>query len=211
MLKNLSLGAMRFKEQIFEQHKELFASLSKEGQQPHTLFVGCSDSRVVPHLITDTIPGELFVVRNIANVIPPYRADSHEFLATVSAVEYALEILEVENIVVCGHSHCGGCASLFLPPEKFQNMPNVAHWLELLAPVKQQILNINPKNEAMKLWMTEQLNVKQQLNNLLTYPKVRERVENGSLNLQGWYYIIQSGEIFAYDLDNQAFLPLNHQ
>ena len=211
MLKNLSLGAMRFKEQIFEQHKELFASLSKEGQQPHTLFVGCSDSRVVPHLITDTIPGELFVVRNIANVIPPYRADSHEFLATISAIEYALEILEVENIVVCGHSHCGGCASLYLSSEKLRNTPNVAHWLELLAPVKEQILTINPKNEAMKLWMTEQLNVKQQLNNLLTYPKVRERVENGSLKLQGWYYIIQSGEIFAYDLDNQAFLPLNHQ
>ncbi|MDE6978507.1 MAG: carbonic anhydrase [Helicobacter sp.] len=211
MLKNLSLGAMRFKEQIFEQHKELFASLSKEGQQPHTLFVGCSDSRVVPHLITDTIPGELFVVRNIANVIPPYRGESHEFLATVSAIEYALEILEVENIVVCGHSHCGGCASLYLPAEKLRYTPNVAHWLELLAPVKEQILTINPKNEAMKLWMTEQLNVKQQLNNLLTYPNVRERIENGSLKLQGWYYIIQSGEIFAYDLDNQAFLPLNHQ
>ncbi|RAX59263.1 carbonic anhydrase [Helicobacter monodelphidis] len=209
MLENLSSGAVRFKEEIFEEHKELFGELSK-GQQPHTLFIGCSDSRVVPNLITHTKPGELFTIRNIANVVPPYR-EANEFLATTSAIEYALQILRVKNIIVCGHSNCGGCSALYAPKESFEKVPNVFHWLELLSSVKKQILKINPPSEAMRLWMTEQLNVKQQLNNLLTYPGVKERLKKGELNLQGWYYIIQSGEIFCYDLENQAFLPLNHQ
>lgn len=208
MIDSLSRGAIRFKEYVFERHREFFENLSK-GQKPHTLFIGCSDSRIVPNLITDTMPGELFVVRNIANVIPPYRLTT-EFLATTSAIEYALKILHVKNIVVCGHSHCGGCAALYRPSKDLEQTPNVARWLELLDDVKRQILDINPKDETMRFCMTEQLNIKHQLQNLLTYPTVKERLKAGSLQIQGWYYIIHSGEIFAFDTHSQTFVPLNH-
>ena len=94
-IETLFEGAIKFKEENFLTYKELFENL-KEGQNPHTLFVGCSDSRVVPNLITNTLPGELFVIRNIANIVPPYR-EADEYLATTSAIEYALEELKVEN------------------------------------------------------------------------------------------------------------------
>ena len=100
-------GAVKFMEEDFLEHKELFESLG-EKQTPHTLFVGCIDSRVVPSLITNTVPGDLVVVRNIANIIPPYRKNE-EFLATTSAIGYALQTLNVQNVIICRHSNCGGC------------------------------------------------------------------------------------------------------
>ena len=111
-------GAVKFMEEDFLEHKELFESLS-DGQTPHTLFVGCIDSRVVPNLITNTMPGDLVVVRNIANIVPPYRK-SEEFLATTSAIEYSLQALNVKNVIICGHSNCGGCAALWMDESKFK-------------------------------------------------------------------------------------------
>ena len=101
-------GIIKFRKEDFEAHKELFMEL-KDRQIPHTLFIACSDSRIDPNLITGSKPGELFIIRNIANIVPPYR-DTAEFVATTSAIEYAVLMLGVENIIVCGHSNCGGCA-----------------------------------------------------------------------------------------------------
>ena len=153
-IETLFEGAIKFKEENFIAYKELFENL-KEGQNPHTLFVGCADSRVVPNLITNTLPGELFVVRNIANIVPPYR-EAEEYLATTSAIEYALEELKVENIIICGHSHCGGCAALY-EEDHFTKMPNVQNWLKLIEPVKKQVLALNPQNKAMRAYLTEQI------------------------------------------------------
>ena len=105
-------GVKEFNTTDFLEHKELFEKIGNN-QSPHTLFIGCSDSRLVPNLITKTLPGELFVIRNIANLVPIYRT-SNDFLATTSAIEYAVKILNVTNIVVCGHSNCGGCNALYL-------------------------------------------------------------------------------------------------
>ncbi|MEJ2520550.1 MAG: carbonic anhydrase, partial [Desulfuromonadales bacterium] len=128
-MEKLFKGIARFRHEDFEVHRELFRELGRK-QQPHTLFIGCSDSRVVPELITRTRPGELFMIRNIANIVPPYR-QTHEFAATTAAIEYAVEVLNVAAIVVCGHSNCGGCAALHQDPKTLQHIPHVARWLEI--------------------------------------------------------------------------------
>ena len=134
-LQKLLNGIVQFKREDFEQHKELFQNLGT-AQKPHTLFIACSDSRVDPNLITKTLPGELFIIRNIANLVPPYR-ETAEFVATTAAIEYAVVFLEVEHIIVCGHSNCGGCnACHLLNTWKLLLIPkNGWNWLTLFATV----------------------------------------------------------------------------
>ncbi len=195
-------GAIKFMHSGFSEHKELFKNLSKS-QNPHTLFIGCSDSRVVPSLITSTLPGELFVVRNIANIVPKYRLKD-EYLASTSAIVYAIMSLEVENIVICGHSDCNGCAAIY-DDKKLQNMPSVARWLEQLNEVKSEILNSNSSVDE-RGWLTERLCVLQSMENIRTYPQVNEREKNGLLRIYGWHYIIQTGEVYSYE--NEKFILL---
>lgn len=197
-------GIVEFRRYDFETHRELFSSL-KEGQKPHTLFISCADSRVSPNLITKTLPGELFIVRNMANLVPPYR-DTAEFVATTSAIEYAILALNVENIVVCGHSNCGGCASALKGPEALEKLPHTKKWLELTRPVREKVLSMVPAAEPeAQEWMMEQSNVVEQLRHLWTYPYIRERILAGTLSISGWYYIIETGEVFIYDRQQGAF------
>ncbi len=206
MKENLLKGAVKFKEEDFESHRELFKEIGRM-QRPHTLFIGCSDSRVVPSLITKTLPGELFVIRNIANLVPPYR-ESRDYFATSSAIEYAVMVLEVKNILVCGHSNCGGCNALYYPKEKLEKTPSVAKWLELAEDVKEEVISMGFLNDfAAREWLTEQLNVVKQLQNLLTYPFVKRKVEEGQLELIGWHYIIETGEVFNFN-DKKGYFEL---
>ena len=198
-------GAILFMHTGFNEHKELFNEL-KQTQNPHTLFIGCSDSRVVPTLITQTLPGELLVVRNMANIVPKYRLKD-EFLATTSAIDYAIIALNVENIVVCGHSNCGGCEAIW-HPKKLENMPSVANWLRQLDDVKHEIQNSDAPLEE-RAWLTERLCILQSLENLRTFPQVKEREEKGELRLFGWHYIIETGEVFSYK--NGEFILLNKE
>ena len=199
-------GVFKFKNEDYEKYKNLFAEL-ENGQNPHTLFIGCSDSRVVPSLITKTLPGELFMVRNIANMVPPYR-ETDEYVSTTSAIEFAIEVLNVKNIVVCGHSNCGGCASLYKSEEELKNVPHVRKWLELANPVKEYVLNnINTEEgkNIQKSLMTEQFNIVHQVNNLFTYPFIKEKYINKEINIYGWYYMIATGEVYNYDKKNGSF------
>lgn len=174
-------------------------------QAPHTLFIGCSDSRVVPNLITNTLPGELFVIRNIANIVPRYR-ETADYVATTSAIEYALNVLQVENIVVCGHSNCGGCYALW-NDDMLKKSPHTAKWLQLAQPVKDKITReFGPSiTEAKREWITEQYNIIEQIKHLRSYPDVEKKYEEGTLNIYGWYYIIETGEVFNYNIDNGEF------
>jgi len=197
-------GVLRFRNEEFLEHQNLFSTLGNN-QDPHTLFIGCADSRVVPNLITNTLPGELFVVRNIANLVPHYRISS-EFAATTAAIEYAVVVLEVENIVVCGHSNCGGCSALYLPEEKLDKIPNVKKWLELAAPIKKQVLEEGKyEDEKRRNLHTELLNVVEQLKHLLSYPFIKERFEKGQIKLYGWYYVIETGDVYDYNFDSKEF------
>lgn len=199
-------GIVKFKREDFERDKEFFQGL-KKGQKPHTFYVGCSDSRVVPNLITKTIPGELFVVRNIANVIPPFDRNDSTYKCTASILEYAVKYLEVKNIVVCGHSNCGGLKALFYPEEKLKSLPIVNKWLDLIKDLKQKVKDI--EDAALREWEIEQLNVVRQLENLLSYDFVREKFEKGKINLYGWYYIIESGEVYNYNFETKEFELIN--
>ena len=207
-MKKLLEGAVAFRQNDFETHEQLFSELGKE-QKPHTLFIGCSDSRLVPSMITATGPGELFIIRNIANIVPPYQ-QTGEYLAAVSAIEFAIHALEVENIVVCGHSNCGGIAALYKAPEYFQNLPHTRKWLELALPVKEKVLKILPDgNHASREWLTEQMNVVEQIHHLLTYPYIAEKYQKRMLTISGWYYIIETGEIYSYNVDKGFFELIN--
>ena len=179
-------GYMKFRRDDFDSHRELFQQLGRT-QEPHTLFVGCSDSRVVPNLITSTHPGELFIVRNVANIIPPYR-QTEEYVATTSAVEYAVLVLGVDSIVVCGHSNCGGCAAMNLPDEQLEHIPHVRKWLDVSREVRGRVDRLmTGESPEEREWLTEQVNILVQMKNLLTYPYIKERYDRGELNIYGWY------------------------
>jgi carbonic anhydrase len=208
IMKKLFDGAVSFRKKDFDKHKNLFVDLS-HSQKPHTLFIGCSDSRLVPSLITSTIPGELFIIRSVANIIPPYKKGVN-YPAISSAIEYAVLSLEVENIIVCGHSNCGGCGALYKTEEEMKNLPHTNLWLELSRPVKNRVMQMLPNaTYAEREWMTEQMNVVQQINHLLTYPYVLERYNNNTLDIIGWYYVIEKGEIYNYEVEKGYFELIN--
>lgn len=193
----------KFYKEDFANYKDLFKSLGS-GQKPHTLFISCSDSRVVPELITKSLPGELFVVRTVANIVPPY--DNSDISSTVSsAIEYAVMALEVENIVVCGHYNCGGCAALHLEDSKLDDKPSLKRWIKLSKDVAKKALEVVGSDVSNLSTVTERLNVVKQIDNLLTYPFVKDRFEKGKIKIYGWYYVIPTGELYNYNFDTKTF------
>ncbi len=204
-MKILFDGVKEFSKKDFEKNKELFKRLG-DTQQPHTLFIGCSDSRVVPDLITKSLPGDLFVVRNLANVVPYYR-ESSDYLSTTSAIEFALVVLNVENIVVCGHSNCGGCKTLYLDEAELAKIPHTRKWIELVKHAKEKVDAVikDVGNTDDIEWLVEQENVVEQMNHLLTYPMVEERYSKGKLNIYGWYYEIGTGSVYNYNSKEKVF------
>lgn len=202
-MQNLFDGVKEFLANDYLEMKRHFRKLGK-GQNPHTLFVGCSDSRIVPNLITKTLPGELFVIRNIANLVPVYR-ESEEYLSTTSAVEYAVQMLGVENIIICGHSNCGGCRAVYMSEEQTASIPHTRRWVQLMEKVRDKVTELKPVDEAERDLQTEQLNIVQQMNHLLSYPYIREKYRAGTLKILGWYYIIETGEVFNYNIKKRLF------
>jgi carbonic anhydrase len=205
-LQSLFDGVKEFNANDFRDHKELFNDIGRI-QKPHTLFIGCSDSRVVPNLITKTLPGELFMIRNIANIVPIYH-ESDEYLSTTSAIEYAVQALNVSTILVCGHSNCGGCAALFMNESELKKIPHTRKWLGLAQNVKNKVTRLGIKNPAVREWMSEQLNIVEQMKHLLSYPYIAKRYKEGSLKILGWYYIIETGEIYNYNSDSSTFVKI---
>jgi carbonic anhydrase len=193
----------------FKKNKEELLKLVKNGQKPRALFIGCADSRVIPDMILQTNPGDLFVLRNVGNFVPPYSPDD-DFHATASGIEYAVSVLKVQEIIICGHSYCGACAALY---EDIQD-PSLTHtkrWLSLGEKAKKSAilsLGSNADKDAL-LRLTEKLSIIDQIENILTYPKVKEGFENGDIHIHGWYYYIENGKIEYYDADSYEFVPLD--
>lgn len=207
--KRLYEGIKKFQTNEFIPRQQFFEDLG-QNQNPHTLFIGCSDSRVVPSLITQTFPGELFVVRNIANLIPFYKKHSDTYLATTAAIEYAVNQMNVSNIIVCGHSNCGGCAALYQDKE-LKNLPHTRKWMELAHPVKKIVEEKIAKNKItleQRSVFTEQLNIVEQMGHLLKYSYIKKRMKEGTINVMGWYYNIEKGEIYNYDKRLKRFIRL---
>ena len=207
--KRLYEGIKKFQTNEFIPRQQFFEDLGHK-QNPHTLFIGCSDSRVVPSLITQTFPGELFVVRNIANLIKFKKKHSDTYLATTAAIEYAVNQMNVSNIIVCGHSNCGGCAALYQDKE-LKNLPHTRKWMELAHPVKKIVEEKIAKNKItleQRSLITEQLNIVEQMGHLLKYSYIKKRVKDGNINVMGWYYNIEKGEIYNYDEKLKRFIRL---
>lgn len=208
-MEKLFLNLKKFKKKDFLKYAEMFNDIS-DSQSPHTLFVGCSDSRVVPNLITKTFPGELFVLRNIANMVPPYRVTS-EYLGAQSVVEYAVNVLNVENIIVCGHSNCGGCdAILNYNDFNDKNLTSVKNWLKMDLPLLDKVQEILKDSKVhCKNLLVEQLNIVHQMENLMTFPYIKDLVNKGNLKIFGWYYVIKTGDVFNYNADTGFFELVN--
>lgn len=190
----------RFHTDAFPLQRSLFRHLVDEGQHPTTLFIGCSDSRLVPYLLTGAGPGELFLVRNVGAFVPPYD-QSQGFHGTAAAIEFAVLNLQVHRIVVCGHSHCGAIRALY--GEVPAAAQNLMRWLDLGREAALPVAEPGPE----VLRRTEQRAIVLQLERLMDYPMVRERVETRTLTLHGWHYVIEDGEIHVFDVDRSSFVP----
>ena len=207
-LQEFEKGHEAFRTVNFKQNEKRFKTLVEKGQNPKALFIGCSDSRVMPAMITGSKPGDLFIIRNIGNFVAPYQPDAN-YHATAAAIEYAISVLELTDIIVCGHSHCGAIASLYKNIEQTDENIHTLKWLELgEAPKKIAMMSIPSANKEELLRYTEKASVIFQLENLLTYPAVKKRVDRNELFLHGWYYDIEDGLIEYYDDENYEFTPL---
>lgn len=216
---SLLKGAAQFKRGYFRRKRNKFETLVRDGQNPSTLFITCADSRLLPHALTNADPGEMFVLRNVGNMVPPCRP-GEECAAVGSAIEYAVGVLKVAHIVVCGHSHCGACAALYAD-EQNAELELTRRWLQQGSQVRDLVLAKagadahsvrtlfqSRQQRDQVLRATERAMVVQHLQNLAGYPLVADRVARGQLDLHGWYYQIESGEVEHYSAEHLAFLPL---
>ncbi len=205
-MQRLVEGVHRFERGVFNNQKRLFEQLAS-GQSPLALFITCSDSRIDPNLLTQTQPGELFVLRNAGNIVPPYGAVQGGEAATI---EYAVCVLKVRDIVVCGHSHCGAMSGL-IQPDSIKELTSVRSWLGHAEATK-RIICENYKHitdPRAKLTATVEENVLVQLENLRTHPAVASAMGRDEVHLHGWVYKFETGQIFSYDVDQGQFLPLD--
>jgi carbonic anhydrase len=205
-VQKLEDGIHQFQATYFASHRGLFERLSKEGQRPETLFVTCCDSRLVPTLITNAAPGELFIVRNVGNIIPSV---ARGVLGGVSAaIEYAVDVLQVQHIIVCGHTNCGAIQAI-LQPEQVEHLPFVSRWLAESSRVPELIEQRygHLEGEARNLAAVQE-NVLVQLENLRSFQFVTRRLDSGQLKMSGWVFKIATGDVFDYDPVSGQFVRL---
>jgi carbonic anhydrase len=206
VLGQLKAGVRRFQTVVYPQNAEMYRKAASEPQEPHTLFVACADSRIDPELITHSKPGELFVLRNIGNLIPAYG----EMMGGVSAVvEYAVSLLKVKHVVVCGHADCGAMKGL-LNPESVTSMPAVKNWLKNAATAMSVAEALGEKHEAPEALMrrvTEQ-NVLLQIQHLRTHPSVAAAMAREELTISGWVYEIGTGEVRIWEDGAKGFVAV---
>jgi carbonic anhydrase len=193
-------GYREFYNGYFKAHPELFNQLA-QGQSPKTLVIACSDSRVDPSIIFNTKPGDIFVIRNVANLVPPYQPIDESYHGTSAAVEFAVCALQVENIIVMGHEFCAGVQAAVS-----DNLPNnaefnfVRQWVNMAEEIREQRCSCQSEYEEEA--------IKVSLRNLMTFPWIQEKVEQGTLTLYGWHFSISSGSLKEYDNNLNKFIKI---
>lgn len=209
----LIAGFKRFRERYFlhdDHDGHSYHRLVTSGQSPKTLLIGCSDSRVDPALLTGASPGDLFVVRNVANLVPPCETASTGFHGTSSAIEFAVVNLKVENIIVLGHRQCGGIRALMRGPSTEQ-VSFVGKWMNIAKDVRVTVMSEHPDaDEETQCRLAEMESIKVSIKNLKSFPFVQEAVDNKRLNLLGIYFDLEQGELWELDANTSQFrqLPL---
>jgi carbonic anhydrase len=197
-------GVLNFQRRVFGSKQQQFEQLAR-GQKPLALFITCSDSRVVPDLLAQTQPGELFILRNAGNIVPPHGSAAGAESATI---EYAVVQLKIHDIILCGHSRCGAMHGL-LEPAALAKLPSVAGWLEHARAILPQIESAGNVSEERKLELAIEKNVLLQLEHLKTHPAVQSALEARTLRLHGWVYYFEKGEVDFYDPLTGKFIPID--
>jgi len=208
-LEDLVKGNENFKNYQFPKMEEELQALVKNGQKPEIMFIGCSDSRVTPDLMLNTKPGDMFILRNVGNFVPPFKRDE-DFHGSAAAIEFALAVLKVKHVIICGHSHCGACKSLYDEIPENDSFIHIRTWLNLGMKAKERTLKNNKFNTKEEMYRaTERNSIRNQLENLLTYPDIKRLLEEDKLQIHGWYYNIATGEIEYYKEEDDSFRPLS--
>jgi carbonic anhydrase len=202
----LSSGYTTFIEGRFDRERARYQELAARGQKPEIMVVGCCDSRVSPEVIFDAIPGELFVTRNVANLVPPYQPDG-ALHGTSAALEYAVQVLRVKHIVVLGHAQCGGVGAFANESEPLSPGDFIGKWMSMIAPAAETIPG-EYRNRPDYQRRLELASVENSLRNLMTFPCVRILVERGKLQLHGAYFGVATGELLARDPQTGRFEPI---
>jgi carbonic anhydrase len=205
-VQKLEAGIHHFQANYFASNRRLFERLSEKGQRPETLFITCSDSRVVPNLITNAAPGELFIVRNVGNIVPS--VERGVMGGVSAAIEYAVQVLEVDSVIVCGHTHCGAIDAI-LHPERVGHLPLLSRWLAESSRIPRLIEDrYGHLDGEARMIAAVQENVLVQLENLRSFDFVAEKLDSGALKMSGWVFKIATGEVFDYDPVTEQFLQL---
>lgn len=184
-----------------------YRELAEAGQTPQTMVIGCCDSRVSPEVIFDARPGELFVVRNVANIVPPYAPDGQAH-GVSAALEFGVAALKVKNIVVLGHAHCGGVKAFAEDAEPLTPGDFIGKWMRLMAPAAEKVGSRGAQSPADYLVRLEQANVVNSLDNLMTFPRLRKSIELGDVVLHGAYFGVATGDLSVLDPATGAFRPV---
>lgn len=209
--KELLAGYRQFMDGRYSHEQQRYLDLAKEGQQPKTLVVGCCDSRAAPETIFNCGPGELFVVRNVANLVPPYAPDG-QFHATSAALEFAVQALQVENIVVMGHGQCGGIkAALATDMAPLSPGDFIGKWMSLLEPLADSLKVGSAMDAAERQTALERVSIRNSIGNLMSFPYIRKRVEDGSLNLFGAWFDIGLGELWIMNKKTGDFFRVERE
>lgn len=198
-------GVLRFQRDVYPNKAALYRELCL-AQAPTALFIGCSDSRVVPEMLTQQGPGELFVVRNAGNIVPPY---SDKPGGVTASIEYAVAVLGIPDIVVCGHSGCGAMTAIQSGSASLEKLPSVARWLHYADAARDAVARTHAAaSPAEYLDALVHENVLAQLDNLLTHPVVADAIAAKQLRVHGWVYDMRGGSVETYDAQAQAFVPI---
>ena len=206
----LTAGFRDFRGGRFQEQRATYEDLVDQGQKPKAALIACSDSRVDPAVVLQADPGDLFITRNVANLVPPYAPDDH-YHATGAALEYAVQHLQVEHVIVLGHAHCGGIRSLFeMGTKNAESGQFVPQWMSLARPAYLKVEAAMPDApEDVIIRACEQSAVLVSLGNLMTYPGIRRRVGDGRQRLNGWYFDIRPCALHVYDPHRQHFEPID--
>jgi carbonic anhydrase len=195
-------GYRHFRADYFEKHRDMLQQLMARGQKPTALMIACSDSRIDPTLKFGADPGDIFMVRNVAALVPPYQADG-AYHGTSAALEFGVQGLQVQHIIVMGHAKCGGIGALMRNPEDV-GMDFISSWMKMVEPARNRAIAVAgdaPPAQVQRL--VEQEAVKDSLTNLMTFPWIKERVNAGKLKLHGWYFDLEIGTLFIMDANGQ--------
>jgi carbonic anhydrase len=209
-MEKLISGIHRFRKEYWSGNRDLLRRLAEQGQSPEALFITCCDSRVVPTVITHGQPGDLFIYRNIGNFVPPYSEGPLDGTGVGAAIEYAVDHLRVQDIIVCGHSDCGAMKALYKDRNAFAESPHIKEWLTHGDRTLAVVANNYPKkSKEERLAITAKENVLAQMENLRTYPVVQRAAREGRLFVHAWFFEIGEGKVYSYSPEKSQYEPIH--